>query len=168
MKWFWVRRDDVSLSACSFLNRKESTCWVLSGGLFKWLCLSLQNSLLDKKRCSSAAALLPPAPFSAHWLINHLLFCFLSLIHFQQLQQQSHLPRQHLQQQRSPYPVQQVNQFQGKSQILFPILSQRMPLQWARESSCVLWRPGFKQCARIGSRAHTAYFTKGEHPALNI
>uniref|UniRef100_A0A663M267 Mastermind like transcriptional coactivator 3 n=2 Tax=Athene cunicularia TaxID=194338 RepID=A0A663M267_ATHCN len=31
-----------------------------------------------------------------------------------QLQQQSHLPRQHLQQQRSPYPVQQVNQFQGK------------------------------------------------------
>ncbi|XP_074761167.1 mastermind-like protein 3 isoform X2 [Athene noctua] len=34
----------------------------------------------------------------------------------EQLQQQSHLPRQHLQQQRSPYPVQQVNQFQGSPQ----------------------------------------------------
>lgn len=33
---------------------------------------------------------------------------------FQQLQQ-SHLPRQHLQQQRTPYPVQQVNQFQGEA-----------------------------------------------------
>lgn len=37
--------------------------------------------------------------------------CPLSL---QQLQQ-SHLPRQHLQQQRNPYPVQQVNQFQGEA-----------------------------------------------------
>ncbi|KAM6269762.1 mastermind-like protein 3 isoform 2-T2 [Porphyrio hochstetteri] len=36
----------------------------------------------------------------------------------EQLQQQSHLPRQHLQQQRSPYPVQQVTQFQGSPQDL--------------------------------------------------
>ncbi|NWX96452.1 MAML3 protein, partial [Nothoprocta ornata] len=42
----------------------------------------------------------------------------------QQLQQQSHLPRQHLQQQRNPYPVQQVNQFQGSPQDMAAVRSQ--------------------------------------------
>ncbi|XP_009074295.1 PREDICTED: mastermind-like protein 3, partial [Acanthisitta chloris] len=42
----------------------------------------------------------------------------------QQLQQQSHLPRQHLHQQRSPYPVQQVNQFQGSPQDIASVRSQ--------------------------------------------
>uniref|UniRef100_H0XXA1 Mastermind like transcriptional coactivator 3 n=1 Tax=Otolemur garnettii TaxID=30611 RepID=H0XXA1_OTOGA len=41
----------------------------------------------------------------------------------QQLQQ-SHLPRQHLQQQRNPYPVQQVNQFQGSPQDIAAVRSQ--------------------------------------------
>ncbi|KAM6221543.1 mastermind-like protein 3 [Rhynchocyon petersi] len=41
----------------------------------------------------------------------------------QQLQH-SHLPRQHLQQQRSQYPVQQVNQFQGSPQDLATVRSQ--------------------------------------------
>uniref|UniRef100_A0A8C0NC38 Neurogenic mastermind-like N-terminal domain-containing protein n=1 Tax=Canis lupus familiaris TaxID=9615 RepID=A0A8C0NC38_CANLF len=41
----------------------------------------------------------------------------------QQLQQ-THLPRQHLQQQRSPYPVQQVNQFQGSPQDIAAVRSQ--------------------------------------------
>ncbi|KAM8764808.1 mastermind-like protein 3 [Rhynchonycteris naso] len=41
----------------------------------------------------------------------------------QQLQQ-SHLPRQHLQPQRSPYPVQQVNQFQGSPQDIAAVRSQ--------------------------------------------
>ncbi|CAD7671212.1 unnamed protein product [Nyctereutes procyonoides] len=43
--------------------------------------------------------------------------------HGQQLQQ-THLPRQHLQQQRSPYPVQQVNQFQGSPQDIAAVRSQ--------------------------------------------
>ncbi|XP_053437843.1 mastermind-like protein 3 isoform X2 [Nycticebus coucang] len=38
--------------------------------------------------------------------------------------QQSHLPRQHLQQQRNPYPVQQVNQFQGSPQDIAAVRSQ--------------------------------------------
>lgn len=38
---------------------------------------------------------------------------------FQQLQQ-AHLPRQHLQPQRSPYPVQQVSQFQGEARAYLP------------------------------------------------
>ncbi|XP_005386736.1 PREDICTED: mastermind-like protein 3 isoform X2 [Chinchilla lanigera] len=38
--------------------------------------------------------------------------------------QQSHLPRQHLQQQRNPYPVQQVNQFQGSPQDMAAVRSQ--------------------------------------------
>ncbi|XP_075277109.1 mastermind-like protein 3 isoform X2 [Opisthocomus hoazin] len=42
----------------------------------------------------------------------------------EQLQQQSHLPRQHLQQQRSPYPVQQVNQFQGSPQDIAAVRNQ--------------------------------------------
>ncbi|XP_025961923.2 mastermind-like protein 3 isoform X3 [Dromaius novaehollandiae] len=42
----------------------------------------------------------------------------------QQLQQQSHLPRQHLQQQRNPYPVQQVNQFQGSPQDMAAVRNQ--------------------------------------------
>ncbi|KAM6345844.1 mastermind-like protein 3 [Podargus strigoides] len=42
----------------------------------------------------------------------------------QQLQQQSHLPRQHLQQQRNPYPVQQVNQFQGSPQDIAAVRNQ--------------------------------------------
>ncbi|NXA33817.1 MAML3 protein, partial [Eudromia elegans] len=42
----------------------------------------------------------------------------------QQLQQQSHLPRQHLQQQRNPYPVQQVNQFQGSPQEMAAVRNQ--------------------------------------------
>ncbi|NXD08137.1 MAML3 protein, partial [Nothocercus nigrocapillus] len=42
----------------------------------------------------------------------------------QQLQQQSHLPRQHLQQQRNPYPVQQVNQFQGSAQDMAAVRNQ--------------------------------------------
>ncbi|NXA47161.1 MAML3 protein, partial [Nothocercus julius] len=41
-----------------------------------------------------------------------------------QLQQQSHLPRQHLQQQRNPYPVQQVNQFQGSPQDMAAVRNQ--------------------------------------------
>lgn len=41
----------------------------------------------------------------------------------QQLQQ-SHLPRQHLQPQRNPYPVQQVNQFQGSPQDIAAVRSQ--------------------------------------------
>ncbi|XP_030895081.1 mastermind-like protein 3 [Leptonychotes weddellii] len=41
----------------------------------------------------------------------------------QQLQQ-SHLPRQHLQQQRNPYPVPQVNQFQGSPQDIAAVRSQ--------------------------------------------
>ncbi|XP_020638733.3 mastermind-like protein 3 [Pogona vitticeps] len=46
-------------------------------------------------------------------------------LHQQQQQQQSHLPRQHLQpQQRNPYPVQQVNQFQGSPQDLAAARSQ--------------------------------------------
>lgn len=48
------------------------------------------------------------------------------------MQQQSHLPRQHLHQQRSPYPVQQVNQFQGKNPLVFPVWS-----QWPKGSKCV-------------------------------
>ncbi|XP_044286805.1 mastermind-like protein 3 [Varanus komodoensis] len=43
----------------------------------------------------------------------------------QQQQQQSHLPRQHLQQQqRNPYPVQQVNQFQGSPQDIAAVRNQ--------------------------------------------
>lgn len=41
----------------------------------------------------------------------------------QQLQQ-SHVPRQHLQPQRNPYPVQQVNQFQGSPQDMAAVRSQ--------------------------------------------
>ncbi|XP_023782155.1 mastermind-like protein 3 [Cyanistes caeruleus] len=42
----------------------------------------------------------------------------------EQMQQQSHLPRQHLHQQRSPYPVQQVNQFQGSPQDIVAVRNQ--------------------------------------------
>ncbi|XP_042323316.1 mastermind-like protein 3 [Sceloporus undulatus] len=43
----------------------------------------------------------------------------------QQQQQQAHLPRQHLQQQqRNPYPVQQVNQFQGSPQDIAAVRNQ--------------------------------------------
>lgn len=38
--------------------------------------------------------------------------------------QQSHLPRQHLQPQRNPYPVQQVNQFQGSPQDIAAVRNQ--------------------------------------------
>uniref|UniRef100_A0A8C3MEZ8 Uncharacterized protein n=1 Tax=Geospiza parvula TaxID=87175 RepID=A0A8C3MEZ8_GEOPR len=42
----------------------------------------------------------------------------------EQMQQQSHLPRQHLHQQRSPYPVQQVSQFQGSPQDIVAVRNQ--------------------------------------------
>ncbi|XP_004685245.1 PREDICTED: mastermind-like protein 3 [Condylura cristata] len=45
------------------------------------------------------------------------------LLCLQQLQQ-SHLPRQHLQQQRNPYPVQQVSPFQGPPQDMAAVRSQ--------------------------------------------
>ncbi|XP_037992706.1 mastermind-like protein 3 isoform X3 [Motacilla alba alba] len=50
-----------------------------------------------------------------------------------QMQQQSHLPRQHLHQQRSPYPVQQVNQFQGSPQDIVAVRNQ-VALQSMRTS----------------------------------
>lgn len=79
------------------------------------------------------------------------------------MQQQSHLPRQHLHQQRSPYPVQQVNQFQGKNPLVFPVWS-----QWPKGSKCVkaLWLLGLKQW--IQAVAHTTYFTKDKCPSLHI
>ncbi|XP_066405553.1 mastermind-like protein 3 isoform X2 [Molothrus aeneus] len=51
----------------------------------------------------------------------------------EQMQQQSHLPRQHLHQQRSPYPVQQVNQFQGSPQDIVAVRNQ-VALQSMRTS----------------------------------
>ncbi|XP_058276687.1 mastermind-like protein 3 isoform X3 [Hirundo rustica] len=51
----------------------------------------------------------------------------------QQMQQQSHLPRQHLHQQRGPYPVQQVNQFQGSPQDIAAVRNQ-VALQSMRTS----------------------------------